>query len=70
MRPAPIRCPVLVIWGRDDPALRPALTHGLEARLDAPLTLRFLPGVGHFPCSEAPAEVSEALCRFVAEPPR
>lgn len=58
--------PGLVIWGRDDPALGSELTHGLERRFCAPLTIRFIDNCGHWTQQEAPDEVNSAIEAFVA----
>ena len=60
----PIPIPTLVLWGEADDALLPANLDGLEAICPA-LTLRRLPGVGHFSPWAAPAQVNAALDAFL-----
>jgi pimeloyl-ACP methyl ester carboxylesterase len=55
-----IGCPTAVVWGRDDPYLRPEVALELAAEIpNAKLTM--LEGVGHFVMEERPDEVSAAL---------
>ncbi|MEE3327453.1 MAG: alpha/beta hydrolase [Myxococcota bacterium] len=55
-----IETPTLILWGEEDPVLVPS-TIGRAEELIADLTLRFLPGVGHWAQQEAPDEVNEML---------
>ncbi|MGH0029142.1 MAG: alpha/beta fold hydrolase [Myxococcota bacterium] len=56
----PIECPSLMLWGTEDIALGVELT--LATRDYIPdLTLRYLPGVGHWVQQEAPDEVNAML---------
>jgi pimeloyl-ACP methyl ester carboxylesterase len=55
-----IGCPTAVVWGREDPYLRPEIALELAAEIpNARLTM--LEGAGHFVTEERPDEVSEAL---------
>lgn len=63
--PGPICVPTLVLWGKDDPALGCELTHGLEQRCVAGLTLRFFDQCGHFIQQELPSEVNAAIDLFL-----
>ncbi len=56
--------PTLVIWGMDDPVIRPA---GIEAyeRCFPNLTVVRIDGCGHFPQWERPDVVNEALIGFL-----
>jgi len=55
-----IGCPTAVIWGREDPYLRPEIA--LELAAEIPNARRtMLEGTGHFVMEERPDEVSEAL---------
>lgn len=60
---ADIRCPVKIIWGKDDPWIpleRGKALHALIPRA----SFETLDGVGHLPQLEAPATVSKHLVRF------
>lgn len=56
--------PTLVIWAMDDLALPPENLEGLEDVID-PLTIRKVPGCGHFVSWEAPGEVNAAMDAFL-----
>lgn len=60
--------PTLAIWGMRDAGLRPMLLDGLD-QLCAQLTIVQLPGAGHFPQWETPAEVTRALGGWLAANP-
>jgi pimeloyl-ACP methyl ester carboxylesterase len=62
-----IVAPTLVLWGEEDPALGSELTHGMERLFEGPLTVRYLPGVGHWTQQEAPEEVCRAIGSFLSE---
>ena len=51
-----VQTPTLVIHGADDGCIGPALFAGLDAHFAQPLTTIALPGIGHWPHLEAPAE--------------
>jgi pimeloyl-ACP methyl ester carboxylesterase len=56
--------PTLIVWGAEDPII-PA-GHGRRAHAAMPGSrLTLLPGVGHFPPLEAPAELTAALRDFL-----
>jgi pimeloyl-ACP methyl ester carboxylesterase len=59
-----IETPTLMIWGEDDPVLIPSTTDGAEDSVKD-LTLRFLPGVGHWVQQEATEEVNEMLSAWL-----
>lgn len=64
---AEIEVPTLVVWGEEDPLI--PLERGRSASAELPCH-RFvtLPGVGHMPMEERPAELAEALRAFLARP--
>ena len=62
--PARVEAETLVIWGDEDPVLRPGLVRGLD-RVAPRSRLHRLPGVGHWVQSEAPEEVSRVLVEFL-----
>lgn len=51
-----VQTPTLVIHGADDGCIGPALFAGLDTHFAQPLTTIELPGIGHWPHLEAPAE--------------
>ena len=55
-----IETPTLILWGENDPVLVPS-TIARADELIRDLTLRFLPGIGHWAQQEAPEEVNEML---------
>ena len=55
-----IETPTLLIWGREDPVLVPSVLDGADQYLKD-LTLRILPGVGHWVQQEAPEIVNGML---------
>jgi pimeloyl-ACP methyl ester carboxylesterase len=59
-----IETPTLILWGEDDPVLIPS-TIGRAGEMIEDLTLRFLPGVGHWAQQEAPEEVNEMLTAWL-----
>ena len=63
-----IQTPTLILWGEDDPVLIPS-TIGRAEELIHDLTLRFLPGVGHWIQQEAPEEVNEMLAAWLTDQP-
>lgn len=56
--------PTHLLIGGDDPVLPPEGVGGFEPYADA-MTAEILPGVGHFPAEEAPAEIVDRLLRFL-----
>lgn len=59
-----VRVPHLVIWGENDEALRSACLDGLDTYA-ADLTVEHIAGAGHWILHEKPAEVAEAIRRFI-----
>ena len=55
-----IETPTLLIWGQEDPVLAPVTLRDAPRHLPD-MTLRFIPGVGHWVQQEAPEEVGEIL---------
>lgn len=55
-----VETPTLMIWGEEDKVLIPSTTDG-AGDFVKDLTLRFIPGVGHWVQQEAPEEVNEML---------
>lgn len=67
--PPVIDLPAMLVWGMDDPALGfDDLVPGTE-RWVPKLRIERLPGVGHFPQSEAPERVNALLTAFLAPAP-
>jgi pimeloyl-ACP methyl ester carboxylesterase len=64
--PATARCPVLVLWAEQDPALGLEVTEGLEPYCPAGLERRVVPRCGHWVMREAPDEVTAALVDWAA----
>ncbi len=63
-----IETPTLILWGEDDPVLIPSTIGRAQDRV-RDLTLRFLPGVGHWVQQEAPEEVNEMLAAWLTDQP-
>ena len=63
-----IETPTLILWGEDDPVLIPSTIDRAED-LITDLTLRFLPGIGHWIQQEAPEEVNEMLTAWLTNQP-
>lgn len=63
-----IETPSLILWGEDDPVLVPS-TIGRAEEVVRDMTLRFLPGVGHWIQQEAPEEVNEMLATWLTDQP-
>ena len=63
-----IQTPTLILWGEDDPVLVPS-TIGRAEDLIQDLTLRFLPGIGHWIQQEAPEDVNEMLSAWLTDQP-
>ena len=59
-----IGCPTAIVWGRDDPYLRPAIAEELAARIPG-AELTMLDGTRHFVMEERPDEVTAALQRLL-----
>jgi len=63
-----IRCPVLILWGEDDPWI--PLTRGKSLHQRIPkASFETLSGVGHMPQLEAPVRVLDHVERFLAIEP-
>ena len=60
-----IEVPTLVMWGMDDPALRPGNVDGLDEHV-ADLTVERIEDCGHFTPWEAPDAVNAAIGRFLS----
>jgi pimeloyl-ACP methyl ester carboxylesterase len=60
-----LRMPTLLIWGEEDIVLGRELTEGTERWVED-LTLKFVPGCGHFVQQECPAEVNAIVRGFLA----
>ncbi|MFC3643866.1 alpha/beta fold hydrolase [Aquibium oceanicum] len=60
-----VRMPHLVVWGGADEALTTACLDGLDA-FAPELTIRHVPGAGHWILHEKPDEVAAAIRAFVA----
>ena len=65
-RLAAIAAPVLVVQGADDPYGTTRQVDLIAAGLGGPCDVLLLPGVGHAPHLEAPAEVLAAITAFLA----
>ncbi|MDE0990870.1 MAG: alpha/beta hydrolase [Pseudomonadales bacterium] len=63
-----IEVPTMIIWGEDDPVLVPS-TIDRAGELVKNLTLRFMPGIGHWVQQEAPEEVNEMITAWLAGQP-
>jgi pimeloyl-ACP methyl ester carboxylesterase len=63
-----IEVPTLLLWGTEDVALGVELTHGTE-RYVKDLTVRYLPGVGHWVQQEAPKDVNALLEAWLSDQP-
>ena len=63
-----VRVPTLVVWGMEDKALLPLQLEGLDKYIDQ-LTIKRLPGVGHFAPWEAPDALTQAIGAFLAGQP-
>lgn len=56
----PIRISTTVLWGEEDPVIPSSWSEGLDECFSN-LTLRLLPGIGHFVPFEAPKEVCSSI---------
>jgi pimeloyl-ACP methyl ester carboxylesterase len=63
---APVTAPTLQLHGALDRYVLPATAQGSDRYVAGSYEWRLLPGVGHFPQEEAPAEVSQALITWSA----
>jgi pimeloyl-ACP methyl ester carboxylesterase len=62
-----IRVPTLFIYGEQDHAVLPETVRDLGRFIDAPYSELRIPDSGHWVQNEAPAEVNEALLRFLGD---
>ncbi|WP_163512285.1 alpha/beta fold hydrolase [Fodinicola acaciae] len=62
----PLAQPVLQLHGEADPYVLPATAAAARTYADGPYEWQLVPGVGHFPHAEAPAEVTAHLIRWLA----
>lgn len=65
--PARIRCPTMIVWGEDDPAVPVMLVRGI-ARDIPQARVETLPGIGHFVPEEAPEQLARLIVDFGAQP--
>jgi pimeloyl-ACP methyl ester carboxylesterase len=63
----PVRQPVLVVAGAEDPALPAATVARTRGQVVGPVTERVLPGVGHFPPEEDAAAFDTALLDWLRD---
>jgi pimeloyl-ACP methyl ester carboxylesterase len=56
--------PALVVWGQRDPIFPPLVGRALAKDLNA--TLVEIEDAGHFPQTESPERVNQALVQFLA----
>jgi pimeloyl-ACP methyl ester carboxylesterase len=66
----PISVPVLQLHGALDPCVLPRTAQGSGRYVSGFYEWQLLPGVGHFPQSEAPELVTSELIRFAKEEAR
>jgi pimeloyl-ACP methyl ester carboxylesterase len=64
--PAIARIPTLLIWGDKDPVVEFKSAYPLQQALGADLIV--LPGLGHLPYEESPAEFNRALLDYLRTP--
>ncbi len=62
----PIEVPTLLFWGTEDTALGTELTHGMAPYVPD-LTIRYVPGVGHWSQQEAPDDLNPILAAWLAD---
>jgi epoxide hydrolase 4 len=63
----PIQVPTLVLWGKEDAILSPALTEGFERFIAKPFRLRLIPECGHWIQQEVPQLVNIELLSFLKD---
>jgi pimeloyl-ACP methyl ester carboxylesterase len=63
---APVTAPTLQLHGAADPCVLPATARGSDRYVAGAYEWRELPGIGHFPHEEAPAEVTAAIAGWAA----
>ncbi len=59
-----IETPTLLIWGKEDPILVPSTLDGADQYLKD-MTLRFIPGAGHWVQQEAPEVTNQMLAAWL-----
>lgn len=59
-----VQVPTLVVWGMDDPALRPGLLQGLDGWIPR-LQVREVPGASHWIVHEEPERIAYEIGRFL-----
>jgi pimeloyl-ACP methyl ester carboxylesterase len=64
-----IDAPVLVLWGRKDPALGPELVDAARRYVTGPLIVQWFADAGHWLQQEEPEAVTVALASFAASRP-
>lgn len=63
--PARVACPALLVWGEQDRLV--PLAHGRRLEQELPRArLQVIPGSGHSPLEERPAQLCEAVLSFLA----
>ncbi len=62
-----IQVPTLLVWGDRDPAVLPSSAAPLQRTIQGS-RLVMMPGVGHLPYEEAPAEFNRILLGFLSQP--
>jgi pimeloyl-ACP methyl ester carboxylesterase len=65
----PVKCPVLVIHGLDDPALLPGALNDTWKWVEKDLTLVTIPKAGHFVHRDAPEKVTKTMVRWLTQEP-
>jgi pimeloyl-ACP methyl ester carboxylesterase len=66
----PVRVPTMIVWGEQDAYLGLGLLDRSAAKVEGPLRIERLPGVGHWVQQEAPGEVTRLLVAWLADPAR
>ncbi len=66
--PGLVQVPTLVLWGKEDAVLSPALTKGLEHFVANSLQLKLIPECGHWIQQEVPQLVNLELLSFLRQP--
>lgn len=60
-----LQVPALVVWGGRDTFVPPADSRAVAAALPGPVKALTLPGIGHIPHEESPAQFNRALREFL-----
>ncbi len=61
----PVSCPVLVIWGVEDPYLTLEVGRGAAEYVSGPFAMQELPDTGHWVQQERPKEVGRLVLDFI-----